>query len=219
MNYSEKLKDPRWQKKRLEILQRDNWMCFVCQNDKSTLHVHHQKYNGCDPWTVDGEFLTTLCEDCHDKEHAYGGYIERRKNILKLSLLNDNDLRIFIRKRLGQKYPVSDFEVGTEWYGGRGKPIHKRFDFNAHNIIRSRENHEILYLFKDLFRSKCILSWKGSLWVTHEHWNNGYCPIYPSDDFLCEHSIDYSGYGTVDIIQDLIKRSIEIKFPFNSYYL
>ena len=30
MGYSEKLKDPRWQKKRLEILERDNFRCQYC---------------------------------------------------------------------------------------------------------------------------------------------------------------------------------------------
>ncbi len=28
MTYAEQLKDPRWQKRRLEILQRDEWRCL-----------------------------------------------------------------------------------------------------------------------------------------------------------------------------------------------
>lgn len=62
--YSEKLKDPRWQKKRLEILSRDNWRCTKCGEDKATLHVHHVSYGG-DPWEVDSILLVTLCEHCH----------------------------------------------------------------------------------------------------------------------------------------------------------
>lgn len=67
MTYSEKLKDPRWQKKRLEILKRDNWTCQNCQSTTKTLHVHHLKYNG-NPWEANNNDLQTLCEDCHEQE-------------------------------------------------------------------------------------------------------------------------------------------------------
>lgn len=68
--YSEKLKDPRWQKKRLEILQRDEFKCRMCDDSKSTLHVHHLKYSG-DPWEIDSCFLITLCEYCHGVESTH----------------------------------------------------------------------------------------------------------------------------------------------------
>lgn len=29
-SYAEKFKDPRWQKKRLKIMERDNWKCCEC---------------------------------------------------------------------------------------------------------------------------------------------------------------------------------------------
>lgn len=47
--YSQLLKDPRWQKKRLEILDRDDWKCTHCEAEHKTLHVHHRhKYvRGC----------------------------------------------------------------------------------------------------------------------------------------------------------------------------
>jgi hypothetical protein len=64
MTYGEKLKDPRWQKKRLEILQRDNWTCRYCGSDKHTLHVHHFKYFK-EPWDIENDKLITFCEDCH----------------------------------------------------------------------------------------------------------------------------------------------------------
>ena len=62
--YSDKLKDPRWQRKRLEIMERDGWKCRNCGDEKSTLHVHHWAYNG-DPWEVDPMFLSTYCHRCH----------------------------------------------------------------------------------------------------------------------------------------------------------
>jgi 5-methylcytosine-specific restriction endonuclease McrA len=65
-SYSEKLKDPRWQKKRLKILDRDNWCCTCCADNESELQVHHLKYSG-NPWEIEDELLTTLCVECHSK--------------------------------------------------------------------------------------------------------------------------------------------------------
>jgi len=66
MTYSEKLKDPRWQKKRLQILERDAWVCSECYSGVKTLHVHHKYYTpNTEPWDYDESALTTLCEDCH----------------------------------------------------------------------------------------------------------------------------------------------------------
>ena len=62
--YSEKLKDPRWQKKRLQILNRDQFKCRFCSDDKTELHVHHLKYK-CNPWDAHDEDLQTLCKHCH----------------------------------------------------------------------------------------------------------------------------------------------------------
>lgn len=67
MTYSQKLRDPRWQRKRLEILQRDNWRCTACASEEKTLHVHHRFYiSGRMPWEYLNSALLTLCEDCHE---------------------------------------------------------------------------------------------------------------------------------------------------------
>lgn len=63
-NYAEKLTDPRWQKKRLEVLSRDGWSCQRCSDTSSTLHVHHKRYTG-EPWDAPLEDLVTLCAECH----------------------------------------------------------------------------------------------------------------------------------------------------------
>jgi 5-methylcytosine-specific restriction endonuclease McrA len=66
VKYSEKLKDPRWQKQRLEIFARDGWKCGVCQSTENTLNVHHVGYQkGKDPWGYRNDELVTLCEPCH----------------------------------------------------------------------------------------------------------------------------------------------------------
>jgi hypothetical protein len=62
--YSEMLKHPKWQKKRLEILERDNWCCVKCGDTETTLHIHHLKYTG-KPWEAPKSDLVTLCAVCH----------------------------------------------------------------------------------------------------------------------------------------------------------
>lgn len=68
MTYYQKLKDPRWQKKRLEILNRDDFTCQLCSDKESTLVVHHLKYSG-EPWEIGNESLITYCQECHENEH------------------------------------------------------------------------------------------------------------------------------------------------------
>ena len=69
--YAEKFKDPRWQKMRLQVLERDMWCCQICYDNESTLHIHHRYYKkGADPWDYPMEALVTLCEDCHQSERA-----------------------------------------------------------------------------------------------------------------------------------------------------
>lgn len=76
--YSEKLKDPRWQRKRLEIMERDDFSCKICMDCESTLNVHHSYYGkGLDPWDYDSEYLMTLCEECHKDVE------QKREEILK----------------------------------------------------------------------------------------------------------------------------------------
>jgi hypothetical protein len=66
--YAEKLRDPRWQKLRLEIMNRDGFKCGYCHDKTTTLTVHHAHYiKGCEPWEYGPELLITVCEDCHAK--------------------------------------------------------------------------------------------------------------------------------------------------------
>ena len=64
------LRSPLWQKKRLEIMQRDNFTCCKCGCTHKELQVHHIKYiKGRKPWEYDNEDLITLCNDCHERHH------------------------------------------------------------------------------------------------------------------------------------------------------
>jgi hypothetical protein len=82
--YSKKLKDPRWQKKRLEIFERDNWECQCCSDKEHPLHVHHRRYlPKRDPWDYPDKLLVTLCEDCHEME---GGIKRQYEDMLVSSI-------------------------------------------------------------------------------------------------------------------------------------
>jgi len=65
MTYSQKLRDPRWQRKRLYILERDDWKCCACGDSDSNLQVHHVFYAKLDPWDYPDNAYQTLCESCH----------------------------------------------------------------------------------------------------------------------------------------------------------
>jgi len=72
--YSEKLKSPKWQKKRLEILNRDNFTCIKCGDKETELHINHLKYTG-EPHDAPNEDLETLCKHCHLLYHKFNGKI------------------------------------------------------------------------------------------------------------------------------------------------
>lgn len=68
--YSEQLKSPQWQKRRLDIMERDNFTCQECGDKESELNVHHKIYIGNrNAWEYPNPSLITLCEPCHKKIH------------------------------------------------------------------------------------------------------------------------------------------------------
>jgi len=83
--YSKKLKDPRWQKKRLEIMQRDRFSCQSCGDTESMLAIHHRWYDkGREPWDYPDNALVTLCESCHlDERELRPGEEETLLRVLR----------------------------------------------------------------------------------------------------------------------------------------
>ena len=78
--WSSAFRDSRWQKKRLEIMERDKWTCQSCgaSGEGVTLNVHHIFYEkGKAPWEYEDEMLVTWCQECHEKRH------ELQKKFLK----------------------------------------------------------------------------------------------------------------------------------------
>lgn len=111
MRYAEKLKDPRWQKVRLKILEQDNWTCLLCTEKTKTLHVHHEEYGKCDPWEVPTEKLGTLCEDCHDIAHKVKGV-----DGVTYQIIEDHE----------GEHRIAGFKVQCKRHGSEGwKPIYK----------------------------------------------------------------------------------------------
>lgn len=62
--YAECLTDPRWQRKRLEVMQSADFKCEYCGNGAQTLHIHHLKYTGM-PWDAPMSDLECLCDKHH----------------------------------------------------------------------------------------------------------------------------------------------------------
>lgn len=86
-DYKNALASPQWQKKRLEIMQRDNFACRYCGNQERTLHIHHKSYEkGKKPWEYDNKNMITLCDKCHEyitdeKNSLYENFIFARNSI------------------------------------------------------------------------------------------------------------------------------------------
>jgi len=88
--YSELLRNPFWQKRRNEILERDQYTCQCCNDQLTNLQVHHKYYiSGKMPWEYPDEALITVCELCHEKEE----FIKWLNKSIALSLQSIGFLR------------------------------------------------------------------------------------------------------------------------------
>ncbi len=69
--YRQQRLDPRWQKKRLKVLEYAEWRCQCCGNrNDRTLHVHHSYYTkGKKCWDYPTGALIAVCDCCHEKLH------------------------------------------------------------------------------------------------------------------------------------------------------
>jgi hypothetical protein len=105
MTYSEKLRDPRWQKKRLQVMERDDFSCACCQSRTRTLNVHHTYYRkGAMPWDYPSGDLVTMCEDCHEE-------LEGRLPLL-LKMIRTPELALFATEIIRA---ATSHKIGMEW--------------------------------------------------------------------------------------------------------
>jgi len=97
--YSEKLRDPKWQRRRLEMFTLADWKCQRCANPHEELHVHHTRYfKGREPWEYEDQWLRVLCAKCHAAEHpdkptkpqaVKGSVFKRRSRVHYITLHED----------------------------------------------------------------------------------------------------------------------------------
>jgi hypothetical protein len=95
-SYSSLLRDARWQRKRLEIMERDDFTCKGCgasdKDEGTTLNVHHAYYvKGKKPWEYDNSSLSTRCCKCHkiahEKQNLLLSGFNKMSNIQQCGLL------------------------------------------------------------------------------------------------------------------------------------
>lgn len=133
MDYREQIKSPKWQKRRLEILQRDDFTCQICGNKDKTLHVHHATYiPDRSIWEYPDEMLITLCEDCHEIEHKLGLAISDLIKQLNEDGITATELSCMIMK-IHDKITTDDPYLIRSIIGNRG--INGCFD----NLSKRRE--------------------------------------------------------------------------------
>lgn len=108
--YSEKLKNPKWQRKRLEILNRDNFTCCKCGDTETELHVHHLKYTG-EPYEAPNEDLETLCKHCHEIVEIF----TKNKNFKgDLSIVKINNMLLLYFLKGNFLFKIVDNELNLE---------------------------------------------------------------------------------------------------------
>lgn len=70
MTYAEKLKDPRWQRKKTQVWERDDYTCCACGTKSEQVHAHHTNYTG-EPWDAPLKDMVTLCHKCHTHQKEF----------------------------------------------------------------------------------------------------------------------------------------------------
>jgi uncharacterized Zn finger protein len=140
--YSEKLRDPRWQRKRLEIFTRDNWTCTQCGTKEKTLVVHHKEYLiACEPWDYPNELLITYCEDCHKINHQLIPELKFSENYVKCPICGDNFCHIIKQEHFAgdDKYRAwegrGDLYLTIFW-GECGSVFAKAYGEHKGNIVQ-----------------------------------------------------------------------------------
>jgi 5-methylcytosine-specific restriction endonuclease McrA len=69
INYKDEYQSKEWKIRRKQIKTRDGFKCVNCSCPHN-LQVHHTIYReGFHIWEYEDQYLKTLCETCHQKEH------------------------------------------------------------------------------------------------------------------------------------------------------
>lgn len=78
LSYRDQLLHPKWQRKRLEVMDLAGFKCALCGDGDTTLNVHHRRYvSGRMAWEYDTSEMECLCRPCHQRHHDARGILER----------------------------------------------------------------------------------------------------------------------------------------------
>jgi len=147
MEYWQKLKDPRWQKLRLEAMQKSNFCCQVCFNNEKTLNVHHKEYfKGYEPWDYEVEQLCVLCEECHKETHDNLNFLKWVSSYLPLDGdKNRDEIAMIICGYVGFDFDgvmhITDKEKLPE--------ITKKYQLFLYELGKASKENEFNYWKKD----------------------------------------------------------------------
>jgi hypothetical protein len=88
---------PKWQKKRLQIMEQDGFRCRRCKREDANLHVHHISYaSGKKPWEYPDSNFACLCHSCHHEiHHIISGVKDQQKRLVEnwCTMSSDFDLQ------------------------------------------------------------------------------------------------------------------------------
>jgi hypothetical protein len=158
-DYQSKLKSPHWQKKRLQVLNRDKWRCKLCKDEETTLHVHHLEYQPKkQPWEYAMSNFTTLCEHCHREVELLKEENHFDEILIDKIKWASGDVTLFVYAK-SMKFPAMKFyDKNGRQFGGYqltiyGQKIICSYFRNCNkldNYIESKEVQEYL-LEKSIF--------------------------------------------------------------------
>lgn len=134
--YWEKLKDPRWQKKRLEVLQDHDFSCEVCGDGTSTLHVHHKQYfKGREPWEYETDQLAVLCEGCHESHHESEDELNLVCSFLPMDGPDSRDTIAALVAGYANLSPPKPYDPFAYYAGILAAQLFARYALNIHDVI------------------------------------------------------------------------------------
>lgn len=144
--YGAKLRDPRWQKMRLEVMQRDAFTCQDCGDATRTLNVHHKFYRpAADPWDYPVASLVTLCEDCHEERtESTNETKEAERELVELMRTADLDPRdVVCLVQLTIKRQSSPIDIA----------------YFLHSIGPSKNASDVIFALTQAVKDKSLVTW------------------------------------------------------------
>jgi Zn finger protein HypA/HybF involved in hydrogenase expression len=165
IDFFAKYKDPRWQKKRLEVMQQADFRCESCESGEKTLNVHHKSYKkNHNPWEYDEWELECLCEDCHNEKHKIKDRLTAALHNFKTDVnfdYTEDELLGFLDAKMADG-PFGDIPISYEYL--RGYCAANLLDVDEVNangkldeIIEAENGRLICNTFEWAFKSKSHL--------------------------------------------------------------